>query len=176
MKEYKVLLCTKLVMTAKIITQIMSLSFFTHSFFWWIGLEFIFNVFSSIILYIVISKEYPWLSIKINQGKFFSKKHPEILNHTKQLFFHKIAGFILLQSTPIIIYSLINLTKVTIYENYMMILIGLSTLVNAVFATVQSGVGNIAAGNDDKKFVSFFFRSLRKLIPLAGDFDLRIGR
>lgn len=163
MKEYKVILSIRSVQIVKIIIQILAIIYLNNAFFYWVFLELIYGLLSSYVLKKIIDKEYPWLSIKVSNGKRFKLKHSHIITHIKQLFFHKFAGFVLLQTTPLIIYSYIGLTMVSVYDNYMMIILGVTTLVNAVFSSFQPGIGNLVTFGDKERILSFFseFASLK---------------
>lgn len=157
MKEYKVILSFRSFQILKLILQTICIIYLENGFVYWILLELICGVFSSYILKVIIDKEYPWLSVDIKNGKEFKIKHPYIIKHTKQLFFHKFSGFILLQTTPLIIYAYVGLTMVSIYDNYMMIILGIIALINAVFSSFQPAIGNLVATGNREKIVSFFF-------------------
>lgn len=156
MKEYKIILCIKTIQIIKIILQIFFVVNFKNGFFYWLLLEFLYGIISSFFLKRIIDKEYPWLDINIKKGRWLKNKHKNIIKHTKQLFFHKIAGFVLLQTTPMIIYAYVNLKMVTIYDNYMMIILGIASLVTAVFSSFQPAIGNLVANGDKKIILSFF--------------------
>ena len=156
MKEYKIILCIKTVQIVKILLQIFFVFHFENGFFYWLTLELLYGVVSSFFLKRIIDKEYPWLCINIKKGKIFKNKHKNIIKHTKQLFFHKIAGFVLLQTTPMVIYAYVSLTMVTVYDNYMMIILGAASLVTAVFSSFQPAIGNLVANNDHNIILSFF--------------------
>lgn len=156
MKEYKIILCIKTTQIAKILLQIFFVMNFSNGFFYWLMLELVYGIVSSFFLKRIIDKEYPWLDINIKKGKFLKNKHKNIIKHTKQLFFHKIAGFVLLQTTPMLIYAYVSLTMVTVYDNYMMIILGIASLVTAVFSSFQPAIGNLVA-NDNKNIILNFF-------------------
>lgn len=156
MKEYKIIISIRSVQIIKILLQILSIIYLQNAFFYWVLLELLYGITSSYVLKRIIDKEYPWLNVNVSNGQEFRVKHPHIITHTKQLFFHKIAGFVLLQTTPLIIYAYVGLTMVSVYDNYMMIILGISTLLNAVFSSFQPGIGNLVATGDKGKILSFF--------------------
>lgn len=157
MKEYKVILSIRSVQILKIILQIFAIIYFDHGLIYWILLEFLYGVASSYILKKIIEREYPWLKIDVNKGKIFKKKHSHIITHTKQLFFHKVSGFVLLQTTPLIIFAYASLTMVSMYDNYMMLVLGITTLISAVFSSFQPAIGNLVANSDRPKILNFFY-------------------
>lgn len=160
MKEYKVILCVRGVQITKLILQILAITYFENGFVYWVFLELCCGVFSSYILKKIIDREYPWLNIDMSEGLRVRKENPEIITHTKQLFFHKFAGFVLMQTTPLIIYAYVGLKLVAIYDNYMMIILGIIVLINAIFSSFQPAIGNLVANGDKVKVVSFFYEFL----------------
>jgi O-antigen/teichoic acid export membrane protein len=89
-------------------------------------------------------------------GKSLVKKYSILITKVKQLFFHAIGGFVLTQSSSIIIYGFVNLTMVGIYCNYMLITNSVRMLFNALFTGVTAGVGNLVAEGDKKKMLAVF--------------------
>lgn len=163
MKEYKIILSIRSIQIFKIILQILAIIYLDNGFVYWVLLELLYGLVSSFVLKKIIDREYSWLNISVSEGKKIRTKHPHIIKHTKQLFFHKIAGFVLLQTTPLIIYAYVGLTMVSVYDNYMMIILGITTLLNAVFSSFQPGIGNLVATGNREKILSFFseYASLR---------------
>lgn len=157
MKEYKVIFIVKGAQIIKITFQILALMYLNNGFIFWIILELIYGISAAIILKKVIEKEYPWLNINTSEGKYLKDKHSNIIKHTKQLFFHKFSGFVLLQTTPLIIFAYASLTTVSMYDNYMMIILGVTTLVSSVFSSFQPAIGSLVANEDSKKVLNFFY-------------------
>lgn len=156
-KQYKITYVTQGVKVAKVILQIILICTLSNGYVWWMVLEIIFAIVSSIILEMVINKEYPWLKPQITKGAYLRNKYPLIIKKTKQLFFHKIGSYVLTQTSPIIIYAYASLTMVAIYGNYMLIVTGLIMLVNSLLNGIGAGVGNLVAEGDKKKIKNFFW-------------------
>ena len=51
----------------------------------------------------------------------------------------------LTQTSPLVIYAYTSLTLVAMYGNYMLIVIGVTSLVNALLNSINAGVGNLVA-------------------------------
>lgn len=156
-KEYKITITTQGVKVIKVIIQIIAISLFPNGYVWWMILEVMFAILTSILLNRTINKEYPWLNSKVNEGKNINKKYPEIILKTKQLFFHKIGSFVLTQTSSLIIYAYASLTMVAIYGNYMLIVSGLMVLVNSLLNGISAGVGNMVAEGNKLKIINFFW-------------------
>lgn len=155
-KEYKLTYVIQTFKAVKSILQIFSILYLSDGYVWWLLLEFIFTIFTVLGINYILSREYPWLKTNLKIGKYLCKKYPQIVIKTKQLFFHKIGGFVLSQTSPLIIYAYTSLTIVAIYGNYMLILSGVSALLNAVFNSVNAGVGNLVAEGDEIKIMKVF--------------------
>ncbi|WP_333654567.1 sugar transporter [Acinetobacter johnsonii] len=157
MKEYKVIFVVKGAQIIKITLQILALIYLSNGFLFWIMFELIYGICSAMILKKIIEKEYPWLNIKTSEGKKLKDKHSIIIRNTKQLFFHKFSGFVLLQTTPLIIFAYASLTTVSMYDNYMMIILGVTTLVGSIFSSFQPAIGSLVAKENSKKILEFFY-------------------
>lgn len=60
------------------------------------------------------------------------------------------------QTSPIIIYAYTTLTVVALYGNYMLIIMGIQTLMTAMFNSMNAGIGNLVAGGDRKRILLVF--------------------
>lgn len=155
-KEYKIQYSHKLSMLVKILVQILAIKYLNNGYVWWLVLEVGFAVIASIALNIVVKKTYPYLDTDLSRGQVLSKKYPDIITKIKQLFFHKIGGFALTQTSPIIIYAYASLTLVALYGNYMLIIMGIMSLMVAVFNSMNAGVGNLVAEGDKRRIMTVF--------------------
>ena len=155
-KEYKIQYSYKTAMLVKIICQIFTINHYENGYVWWLVLEVVFAFVASFALDIVVRNTYPYLRTDLAAGKFLSRKYPDIITKIKQLFFHKIASFALMQTSPIIIYAYASLTLVALYGNYMLIIYGVSLLMTAMFNSMDAGIGNLVAeGNRDRIMAVF---------------------
>lgn len=134
----------------------MAVAYTTKSYFWWIFIELVFGFIHSFILNWKINKVYPWLKSDIRKGKGLLKDYPDIIKYTKQLFVHKIAGFIQFQTNPFIIYAYTSLKMVASYGNYMIIINSLLTFVNKFLGSTEAGIGNLVASGDKRNILKVF--------------------
>ncbi len=150
-KDYKV---TYIVAGAKIIktvVQIIGIGILSFDYKFWIITEFISAICVCLFLDRSVRRTYPWLSIDLSRGKELSLRYSHVITKTKQVFFHKIGGFVLYQTSPLVIYTFLSLTAVAIYGNYLLIASGLSLIINSIFNGITAGVGNLVAeGNRTK--------------------------
>lgn len=156
-KEYKITFIVQGIKLVKIIIQILAIVYLTNGFLWWIIIEILMAIATSYKLNLETKKEYPWLQPKISEGKKMQDLYPEVITKTKQIFFHKIAGFALTQTSPLIIYAYASLTLVAIYGNYMLIVSGVTLLINALLNGVTAGIGNLVAEGNKQRIKSVFW-------------------
>lgn len=155
-KDYKIQYSFQSIRLIKICCQIFALTYFDDAYVWWLILELVFAIIGSISLEWMTRKTYPYLRPNISKGKQLYRKYPEIGKKIKQVFFHKIGGFALTQSSPIIIYAYASLTLVALYGNYMLIITGVTMLMNAMFNSMNAGVGNLVAEGNKERIMSVF--------------------
>lgn len=166
-KEYKITINTQGFKILKVFLQIVAIRYFTNGYIWWLILELLMSLITAIVLDRVLRKEYPWLKTIPAEGKVLKRKYPEIISKIKQVFFHRIGGFVLPQISPLIIYAYASLTLVAIYGNYMLIITGGTLLMNALLNSIAAGVGNLVAEGDKSKIKSVFWELTSFRIWLA---------
>lgn len=136
--------------TSKVILQ-MILAIYVQSFYLYLAIEVVFGIINSIILNIKINKTYPWLKSDIKLGKQLFKKYPEIGKYVKQLFVHKIGGFVQFQISPFLIYAFVSLPMVALYGNYSLITQRIQSFISAILDSTSAGIGNLISEGDMKK-------------------------
>lgn len=134
----------------------------------WIVMELISNVISVFVINYVLHREYPWLQNVSIPVKELLKKYHWLIVKTKQIFVHKIALFVLEQTSPLIIYALISITMVTYYSNYM-VLIGYTTmLMNVIFSGMGASIGSLVAENNKRHTMEVFWELFTSRVWLSG--------
>ena len=134
----------------KILIQLVC-AYNTGNYYIWIIIEFFFGFVYTFILNWKINQVYPWLRSDVRSGRTLLKKYPRIIILTKQVFVHKIAGFIQNQLSPFLIYAFASLQSVAYYGNYTLLTTKLLGLFSNFLGSSSAGVGNlIAEGNKDK--------------------------
>lgn len=155
-KDYKIQYTYKTAMLVKVLTQIFAVRYSAFSYVWWLVLEGLFAIIGAIMLNRVIKKTYPYLQRSSVKYRKLRQKYDSIYVKIKQLFFHKIASFALNQTSPVIIYAYTSLTMVTLYGNYMLIIMGIISLMGAVFNSMAAGIGNLVAENNNERIIKVF--------------------
>lgn len=155
-KEYKITLNIQGVKVIKVLVQIAAITCLANGYVYWLVLEFLMAIATTVIINYVLHREYPWLCPQVRLGGQLRKKHTEIIKKIKQIFFHKIGSFAFTQSGFIIIYAYASLSLVAVYGNYMLIATGLQMLISAIFNSINAGIGNLVAENNKERTVSVF--------------------
>ena len=167
-KQYMTVRVIQGVEVVKIILQIITVTKLNNPFFWWLGLEFFSKVACTIILDKVVKKEYPWLEINLKNGREYLKRNQEIIKKTKQIFFHKIAGVALANSSSPILYAFTSLTTVAFFGNYQIILSKISKLISNLFNSTAAGIGDLVAEGNKKSQIRVFWELFDSRILIAG--------
>ena len=167
-KEYKIQYSYRVALLVKLVVQVIAVSLFANGYVWWLILEVVFAVIASTSLSLTIRHTYPCLKTNVRNGKLLSKKYPTVTTRIKQFFFHKIASFALTQTSPIIIYAYTTLTTVAIYGNYMIVVNGALSLLNAVFNGMASSVGNLVAEGEKMRLIKVFKELLTSRFYIVG--------
>lgn len=154
-RNYEITGYFQAVTSCKFVVQ-MFLAIYIRSFILYLCVELLFGVIYSFILTCRINKIYPWLKSDIKLGKQLFKKYPEIGKYVKQLFIHKIGGFVQFQITPFLIYSYVSLPIVALYGNYTLITQKVQGFVSGILDSTSAGVGNlISEGNQVKTYTTY---------------------
>ncbi len=117
----------------------------TGSYFLWITIELIFGIIHSILLNWKINQVYPWLKASAKLGHRVFCRYPEVMQYTRRIFVHQIAGVAQSQLTPFLTYTYASLSMVTIYGNYVLLSSQLQRLVSKLLGSTEAGVGNLVA-------------------------------
>lgn len=156
-QQYKIQLTYGSINILKVIVQLIAVTVApNHKYLWWLAVEVIFTILGSIFLNVQIKKTFPELNTRTTDGRMLKNKYPDILVKVKQLFIHKIGTVALNQTSPVIIYAYASLALVTSYGNYLVITRGISTALNAMFNSMNAGVGNLIAEGNKNRIMSVF--------------------
>ncbi|MCL1596428.1 hypothetical protein M3080_03475 [Parasutterella secunda] len=167
-KEYKITIETQRVKVIKVFIQMWAIWQLPDGYLWWMVLEVFASILTSINLNRCIKNEYPWLTSRINEGRSLNCQYPFILNKTKQLFFHKLGGFVLNQTTPLVIYFFYSLTVVAIYGNYLFVMSACLLFVDALARGFYAGVGNLVSKSDCSTIKKVFWELYTFKLCVAG--------
>lgn len=155
-QDYKIVLNYNGVVLLKTIIQIICLKILPNPYVIWLILQIVFSTIASITLNIAIRREFPYLMTKATEGRSLMAKYKLITKKIKQTFFHAIGGFVLTQSSSLLIFAFVDLTVVAIYGNYMLITNCIRMIFNSLFSGVTAGIGNLVSENTSEKAMNVF--------------------
>lgn len=155
-KGYKVTRVTQLSSVLLKLLLIVLLPYVPHPFLFYIGTTFVGYLWSCFWINRTLKQEYPWLET-VSDGRTLTKEFPDVLKKTKQLFVHKIAAFVVMQCSPLIMYSCTSLTIISYYGNYLLVIDKISVLLNRAFSSTDSAIGNLIASQDKERTISVFW-------------------
>lgn len=156
-KNYKLMPWSHAIRYGKLLLQILALVILKWGIGSWIILEFVGNIATVFAINYVINKEYPWLNYSKESASTLLHKYKELITKTKQVFVHKIALFVIEQTSPLIIYAYVSLSMVTYYGNYMMLIGYVATLINVIFEGMGASIGNLVADNNKNHTLEVFW-------------------
>lgn len=148
--------------TANIIKIFIQLvcAYYTRNYYLWIVIEFFFSVIYTFILNWKINQVYPWLRSDVRSGRKLLKKYPRVMVLVKQVFVHKIGGFVQTQLAPFLIYAFASLQSVAYYGNYTLLTSKLSGLFGNFLGSSSAGVGNLIAEGNKEKIMRIYWELL----------------
>jgi O-antigen/teichoic acid export membrane protein len=167
-REHRLLMVTQGVRSAKIALQIAAIALLPDGYVWWLILEAAAIPVTVWGIDRLIRRRYPWLKTDVRAGGVLRRRYPQILTKTRQLFFHRLSGMILTQTSPLVIYGFTSLTMVAVYENYMFIVLGVVAVITAALSNVIAGVGNMWVSAPREKVERFFNEMFSFRFWLAG--------
>lgn len=137
-----------------------------HGYLWWMALEGINAVVTALFAHFMVRHYYPWLHTDVRRGRLALPRYPQIRQKTRQVLLHKLATFIIMQSTPLVILAVFSaqnaLYQVALYQNYMIFYSGLLGIFSALFNGITASVGNLALEGTSEK-AEKVFRQLASL-------------
>ena len=166
-KNYKLMPWSHAIRYGKILLQILALVILKWGIGSWIILEFVGNIATVFAINYVINKEYPWLNYSKESASTLLNKYKELITKTKQVFVHKIALFVIEQTSPLIIYAFVSLSMVTYYGNYMMLIGYVITLMNVLFEGMGASIGNLVAENNKQHTLEVFWELFTSRLWIA---------
>lgn len=159
-RDYRLLIFTQSFDAIKTILQIIVLHHFKdhpHVYAMVLSLEF-FKVFAmTIVIEMLVNKDYPWLKPNLSQGREMIKKYPEIITKTKQLFSQKIGYTIFGQATPLLMTTFVSFAMIGYHSNYSVLVSYLSTILVATLSSIPAAVGGLMAEGNWSKIWKFFW-------------------
>ncbi|MCL1950248.1 MAG: hypothetical protein FWF59_11005 [Turicibacter sp.] len=98
----------------------------------------------NIVLSLRVDKLYPYLKAK-KWSKISDSDSALIKKNVKALLMHRLGGFVVNSTDPLLIGILLNLVVVAQYGNYLMIINGLILIFSVIFQSLRGSLGNLGA-------------------------------
>ena len=166
-KNFKLMPWSHAIRYSKVFIQIISLIVLHWGIWSWIILELLGNIATVFAINHVINNEYPWLKYSNEYASALLNQYKGINTKTKQVFVHKIALFVIEQTSPLIIFAFVSLSMVTYYGNYMMLIGYVATLINVIFEGMGASIGNLVAENNRNHTLEVFWELFTSRIWIA---------
>lgn len=155
-QNYKITYSFGSVGLIKTVVQIIAVFYFPNPYIWWLVIETLFSILGAIVLNYTIKKNFSFIRPVSKSFNELKSQYKIIITKTKQLIFHKLGGYILNQTSPLIIYAFLSLTTVALYGNYLVIINGVTALFNSVFSGMSASVGDLVSEGNKEKMLSVF--------------------
>lgn len=134
-------------------------------------LEVSFGLVYAVILRVRIRQYYPWLQADASQGRALAPAYPQLIHKVRQVFAHRIGGFVQFQSTSLFVYAFVSLPMVALYGNYMLVSGSLRTFLQNVLNSMSASIGNLVAEGKPEHALSVYFELLSFRFCIAGIFS-----
>lgn len=111
------------------------------------------NLINNLRISFVADKQFPFLKGKQKLGK---EEQKNIFSNVKSMFIYKLSSVLINSTDNILISIFVGTIWVGYYNNYLMIITQVTTLITMTFTSLTASVGNLVASeNDDKKYSTF---------------------
>lgn len=123
------------------------------SYFLYLVLITIKTLIFSIIIKVLIKKNYPWVKEKLSAGEEDKNlAHKNI----KDLFIYRFSMVMINGTDNILIAIFVSTNMVGLYSNYLMVIMGLDAIVDVIYSAVSASIGNMAAEKESQSLTEMF--------------------
>lgn len=129
---------------------------FTKNYILYLLFKIFMRLLENIVITIYVNKKYKFLKEK--SEKLDVNTIADIKQKVKGLLFHKVGVFFVSGTDNIIISSFLGISVVGMYSNYNMIISALNTVINQIFSSFKSSIGNLLVTNDNDKIYLVYKR------------------
>lgn len=127
----------------------------TANYILYFGCSIIFSFSGNLILSHTAEKMFPFLK-KPAEGRLTKSEKVEIRKDVTAILSHNIGSFVLTSTDNMVIAKLIGIIEVGLYSNYTMILNAIQKLLELIFGSLVSSVGNLVHSADKEKIYETF--------------------
>lgn len=125
----------------------------------------------AVILRVRIRQYYPWLHADASLGRVLAPGYPQLIHKVRQVFAHRIGGFVQFQSISLFVYAFVSLPMVALYGNYMLVSGSLRTFLQNVLSSMSASIGNLVAEGKMEHTLNVYFELLSFRFCVAGIFS-----
>ncbi len=129
--------------------------YFTKNYILFLILEVITVLCQSLYNSHIVTKLYPYITLKQNYKLNVEIKR-NIIRNVKAMFLQNIGSYVIFSTDNIIISAFINVKTVGLYSNYTMIIGQLSSLISPIIGGIGNSVGNLIATESKQKSYQIF--------------------
>lgn len=125
----------------------------THNFLVYLTVQVVFTYLSNFYVSSVASRMYPYINEKVSLPKKETKK---IFENIKSVFIYKVSSVLITATDNTLISIIVGTVATGFYSNYSMITMKAATLINTVFYSLTSSLGNLIVKESPKKRYQIF--------------------
>lgn len=127
----------------------------TRNYILYFSVSIAFSLLGNLVLSAKAEKMFPFLKNPI-KGKLEKEEKQEIKKDVSAIFSHNIGSFVLTSTDNMIISKFIGVAEVGLYSNYTMILHAVQKMLNLVFSSLVSSIGNLMYSVSKEKSYEVF--------------------
>lgn len=167
-RQYVIVVWTNLAQIGKLVLQICLLKFFHGTYVGWLFVELFFGIIYGFWINRRVNRLYPWLQTSYRKGKAERKRYGNLFRTIKNVIPHKLGSFVLNQTGSVLVYAFANLSMVTVFTNYTLILNKAVLLISTAFNGVGGSIGHLVAEGNRNKIMQVFWELQFFFFYLAG--------
>lgn len=156
-KGYKMGAIMSTATLVKSFLQMLILYYLPDPYIYWLVMDLGISLLGVYVLERVIRHEYPWLDLKVKEGKKHLKTHGHIIKQTGRLVIHNISTLAMDYAVPYVLFKVVSLGQTGNYDNYKNLITNVRTLSVAMFTNLGPGTGSLIAEGNQQKIYSFFW-------------------
>lgn len=120
----------------------------THNFLVYLCIQVAFTYLSNFYISIIAGRMYPYINDKVSLPKSETKK---IFENIKSVFIYKVSSVLINATDNTLISVIVGTVTTGFYSNYSMITLKATTLINTVFYSLTSSLGNLIVKENSRK-------------------------
>ena len=175
-KDYIIVTWTKIFNIIKVVLQIIALEGLNLGYYSWLLIELVFGLSYGFWINYKVVKIYPWLISKFSLGKKKRKEYKDVFIKIRQIIPHRLSGFVLSQTDNIILFAVTSsFAIVTQYNNYLLVIGGITLMIVVASNGLYSGVGNLIAEGNKLAIRSLFKEVVSLYFYVGGVITICLG-